>query len=294
MDMTTGPSARTVPSRSVEALVLAAAAVVVAAAGAPLGLLWSALSGRVPMVMTGDGAMYDPETETFAGADVRFVLITAGAGLVAAVLCWIVLRRYRGPLVLAVLGVGGFGSALLAAWVGSRVGLADYQYLLGHAEVGWRFGIPLQLAAHGAYAAQPLAGVLLYTVFAGCSRFPALRATATRRSVEPPVPELVEPVRLPLTRARVMEAPAESPAPPAEPDVAVPGVAWPDPPAAQPPAAQPPAAQSPAARPPAGQAANGDGRPTVADPADGTEPPPLPPAPPGPVEWPDAPDRHPE
>lgn len=290
--MTTSSSARSSTPWGVEALVLAVTTVVVAAAGAPLGLLWSALSDRVPIVMTTDGAMYDPETETNAAADGRFTLIMAGAGIAAALLCWLVVRRHRGPVVLAVLAVGGFGSALLAAWVGSRVGLDDYRYLLGHADVGWRFEIPLQLSARGAYAVQPLVGVLFYTVFAGCSRFPTLRPFRARRTVEPPVAPLVEPVRLSLAAA--LPAVPPEPAPDTEsatwplpqPDATLPGVSWPAPtPGHQPdtggngrPADPDPPAPSPTAPPTAGEP--GNGRP-VAGPS-------------APADWPDAPDRYPE
>jgi hypothetical protein len=315
MDMTTSSSARSATTWGAEALVLVAATIVVAAAGAPLGLLWSALSGRVPLVMTADGAMYDPETETFADADGRFTLVMAGAGFVAAVLCWLVLRRYRGPVVLAVLAVGGFASALLAAWVGSRVGLDDYRYVLGHADVGWRFVIPLKLGARGAYAVQPLAGVLFFTVFAGCSRFPTLRPFRPRRAAEPPVPPLVDPVRLSLAAARP-EVPAE-PAPPdtavplpadttvplpalPEPDATLPGVTWPQPAPEQ-------HRPHPGDEQPGGRTADPHGRP--AEPgvprAAGTDGPAVPSAspepgngrpadPPAPADWPDAPDRYPE
>ncbi|BCJ34974.1 hypothetical protein Athai_24770 [Actinocatenispora thailandica] len=185
--------------RWAEALVLVVAAVCVAAVGAPLGLLWSALSPRAEVIMTDQGGMYDLETETFAAADGRLAVLTAATGLVAAIVCWVVLRRYRGPLLLVVLALGGAGCALLTAWVGGRVGLADFDALLGAAQPGWRFPYPLRLGARGAIVLAPLFAVLTYTVLAGFSRYPALRA---RRTAGPAEPELVDPVRLPLIPAR--------------------------------------------------------------------------------------------
>ncbi|WP_207124611.1 DUF2567 domain-containing protein, partial [Actinocatenispora comari] len=222
---TTMPRRAGVP-RWAEALVLVVAAVCVAAAGAPLGLLWWVLSPRAEVVMTDQGGMYNLETETFAAADGWLAVLTAAGGLVAAVVCWVVLRRYRGPLLLAVLAVGGAGGAVLAAWVGSRIGLADFNALLGAAQPGWRFPYPLRLGARGAVVLAPLFAVLTYTVLAGFSRYPALRA---RRAGAPAIPELVDPVRLPLIPARRPADPAATESGPAAGAEAQPGAAPGDP-----------------------------------------------------------------
>ncbi|MGA8112862.1 MAG: hypothetical protein WCA46_04270 [Actinocatenispora sp.] len=189
----TGRPASGLPSWGAEALVLVATAVVIAGLGAPLGLLWSALSARAAMVMTSDGALYNPETEAFASADGRFTLLTAAAGFLVAVLAWLVLRRYRGPLMLLAVGLGGAGSAWLASWVGAGVGHDDYDYLLGHAAAGWRFPIPLELGTKGALAVQALVTILVYTVVAGCSRFPGLHPARLRASWRRDLPAADQP-----------------------------------------------------------------------------------------------------
>ncbi len=173
-------TAHDLPARGVEAFVLVATALMVAAAGVPLGLLWSVMSGRVDLVMTRDGAMYGLETEVFAAADGWFTLLTAAAGLVAALLSWLVLRRFRGPLMMIAVTLGAGGSALLTSLVGSRSGTDDYRYLLDHAAIGWLFPMPLHLGAKGALAVEALVCVLVYTVLAGCSRFPGLHPQRVR------------------------------------------------------------------------------------------------------------------
>ncbi len=209
MDMTTSPPStppdghrmppvprpvrHDLPARGVEVFVLVATALMVAGAGVPLGLLWSLLSRRVELVMTRDGAMYGLETEVFAAADGWFTLLTATAGLLAAVLSWLVLRRFRGPLMMLAVTLGAGASALLTSLVGSRSGSDDYQYLLGHAATGWLFPMPVHLGAKGALAVEALVCVLVYTVLAGCSRFPGLhpqrvRSTRPGNGTSPTVP----------------------------------------------------------------------------------------------------------
>jgi hypothetical protein len=326
MDMTTpggtatAPAARPaaarrvgVPSLLEEALVLVVAAVVVTASALLLAPLWAALSPRVELVMTNAGAMYDPETEVFAAADGWFIVLGAIAGAVAAVLCWVLLRRYRGPLMLLAVVVGGGGAALLTWQLGVHIGQSDYEYLLAHAAPGWRFGGPLRLNAKGALPVQALASALVYTVVAGCSRYATLhRDRWSRRDrradwpvpadggpasgfAPPPQPEgsaASAPASFAFTPPGTasVPAPAEPAAPPPADTAPAPsGFAPPARPAAPP---EPPAPAGFAPRPEQPQRAAAPAPPAPASPAAGPslfEPAPVPPPAPNHAPVPDAP-----
>jgi hypothetical protein len=181
-DAGTAPAAR--PARrsggggraaGVETLVVVMTALVVAATGAPLALAWWLIAPKVPIVVTAAGPVYaNYETERFMAADGWFAALGAGTGLVAAVLCWLLVRFHRGPAMLAGLVAGSVGAAVLAAWLGGQIGRLDYNYLLRHAPTGASFYHPLDLGARGALLAQAVLAVFVYTLIAGCSRYPLL------------------------------------------------------------------------------------------------------------------------
>jgi hypothetical protein len=150
--------------------------------GVPLGMLWNALAPHIPAIQTDQGAIYaDPEGEQPVGAEGTFVFLMLGAGIVLAILAWLLLRRVRGVEVLLGLALG----AAIAGGVAARVGHA-----LGHrsAPVGAHFDAAVRLRAgyvafwHGwlPYARGDvlflaLAAVLTYVVLAGFSAYPSLR-----------------------------------------------------------------------------------------------------------------------
>lgn len=108
---------------SVKALVGLATAVVIALLGFPLGWLWSTVAPWLPVVV-GDGGLYyaDPEGEQRAAQEGWFVLLSIGLGAVLAIVVWIVLRRYRGVVMLAALAIGGGGAGVLAWRFGHNIG----------------------------------------------------------------------------------------------------------------------------------------------------------------------------
>jgi hypothetical protein len=185
------PAAR--PSRwlavLVEVLVCLAVAVVIAGLGAPIGLLWRAVAPRVELVQTDYGPYpMEAEPEGYIADEGWFILIAIGAGLALAVLVWFVFRRHRGALMLVALAVGSVGGSVLAAWLGNRVGLAEYERLIEQAPVGTHiFRQPrVRLADVGLYfgwiprvrgvvLVQALVAAALYTGFAGFSYSPSLR-----------------------------------------------------------------------------------------------------------------------
>lgn len=87
--------------------------------GAPLGLLWAAVSPRVEVIVAagGDVSLADPTTSQFVAADGWFLVLAAAAGLLTGGLAWLAGRRYGFGVVIGLV-VGG----LLAAEVARRTG----------------------------------------------------------------------------------------------------------------------------------------------------------------------------
>lgn len=164
-------------------------AAAVAAAGAPLGLLWAWLAPDVPVrVVAGGVAPAEAQPEGFFAADGWFILLSVGFGLVAAAALWFGLRAYRGPVMLAALAVGAVGAGLLAWWVGHKIGLSDYQRAVRAAapettvdrppdlrirELGWWFGVIPRV--QGDLLVPAAAATIGYTMLAAWSRYPSLR-----------------------------------------------------------------------------------------------------------------------
>jgi hypothetical protein len=147
------------------------AAVVVAALGVPVGLLWAALGPRAPVLVTADGAVSaENAPEAFVGADGTFGALGIGAGFLigAALYLW---RRGRGPWMAVGLAVGSLAGAFLASKVGHLVGLGAYQELLAAEPTGRVVERPVGLRAHGMLFLQPLVAVVVYVLAAGWSRF---------------------------------------------------------------------------------------------------------------------------
>ncbi|MGW0432631.1 DUF2567 domain-containing protein [Micromonospora sp. NPDC003197] len=157
--------------------------------GVPLGLLWAMVSPQVPVVRTEAGTVLtQPQPEEFIAADGWFSLLGLGFGVLAAIAFWLVLRRYRGPLNLLLLVVGGIGAAVVAWQVGRRIGLDEYQRLLATAQIGEQFNKPPDLRAgtfewlygwvptlQGDLLLPAFGAVVTYTLLAGWSRWPDLR-----------------------------------------------------------------------------------------------------------------------
>ncbi|MEV0130017.1 DUF2567 domain-containing protein [Dactylosporangium sp. NPDC050688] len=163
-------------------------AVVVAALGAPIGLLWSWVAPEVELVQTQYGPYpVEGEPEGYFADDGWFMIIGALAGVVLAVAAWIVLRRYRGPIVLAGLVIGSAAGAALAAWLGNKIGYAHYLDLVEHAPAGTHIFRPAKVRAgeagllygvipwvQGSLLIQAIAAAVVYTGLAGFHASPTL------------------------------------------------------------------------------------------------------------------------
>jgi hypothetical protein len=168
---------------------LAAHAVVAVA----IGLTWLAWAPKtLAFVAPGDGGntvIIPDETEAQVAGDARFLILSAVAGLLLALLAW-QLRSIRGPLALAVLTVGGVLSAALAMLLGSQ--LASGQ---SNGPARTEIHPPLNLHAMSMLWLQAFLAVLLYVVLAGLSSDPRLgRADEVSsgpdsRGMLPPWPE---------------------------------------------------------------------------------------------------------
>ena len=112
----TGP--RVLRAQLLAGLVVAAATVLLAA---PVGLLWTAVSPRVSIVVSGVEAFafVDSEPEGYVGADAVFTLLTATVGVVVGYLCWRWARRF-GPAVAVALAAAGLAASFTAMTVGER------------------------------------------------------------------------------------------------------------------------------------------------------------------------------
>ncbi|GAB3858827.1 DUF2567 domain-containing protein [Dactylosporangium cerinum] len=196
-------------SPGLEALFGLIVAVVVAALGAPVGLLWSWIAPKVELVQTQYGPYpIEGEPEGYFADDGWFMIIGAGVGILIAVAAWIILRRYRGPLVLAGLVVGSAAGAALAAWLGNKIGYAHYLDLVEHAPVDTHIFRPAKVRAgdagllygfipwvQGSLLIQAVLAAVVYTGLAGFHTSPTLTYDLDPR------PSVTTTPTTPLTRA---------------------------------------------------------------------------------------------
>ncbi|WP_432977088.1 hypothetical protein [Dactylosporangium sp. CA-233914] len=172
-----------------EALFALVVAVVVAGLGAPFGLLWSKLAPHVELVQTQYGPYpIEGEPEGYWADDGWFILMAIGMGIIVALAAWLLLRRYRGPIMLAGLVIGSAAASVLGAWLGNKIGWAHYLDLAEHAPVNTHIFRPVKLRTgvssllfgfipwvRGTMLVQALAAAAVYTGLAGFHASPTLR-----------------------------------------------------------------------------------------------------------------------
>ncbi|MEU6314288.1 hypothetical protein [Streptomyces sp. NPDC047014] len=142
----------------------AVVALVVGVAGLLLGLLWAWLAPRAQYFSNGEAVfLRDTESEARIAADGTFFLLAVGLGLLSAVGVFLWRRTGGVPLVIG-LAVGSCFAALagwrFGLWLGSSP--TDLAAAAARAGKGVPFDAPLQLLAHGALLAWPMAAVLLH------------------------------------------------------------------------------------------------------------------------------------
>ncbi|WP_199042198.1 DUF2567 domain-containing protein [Glycomyces salinus] len=193
-----GPERRTLGR---DLLAAGALAVVLAALGFPLAMLWQVITPRVEYV-TVDGGWYSVETysDGFVLGDLYFAGLGLILGIVVAIAAWTAMRARRGPVVLLGLVVGSVACQVVA-W---RIGRHEWEQFWeavraappgvhmwrppavlfvdldpgaawGAARVG-DFTEALSSLQLGGLAVMALAAVFTYTICAGWSRRPNLRS----------------------------------------------------------------------------------------------------------------------
>ena len=195
----------------------------IAAAGVPLGLLWSWLSPSVPVVATAQGQVVvnDPSPEEFIAADGWFTLLGFGFGVLVAIAAWLILRRHRGPWLLLSVVLGALAAAGIAWQAGRQLGLGDYEQWRGAVTAGATFGRPPDLHALGALLVPAFAAVIVCTLLAGWANDPDLDAPGAQPGFGHDLP--AEPYEdYPFSRAEPVSSgspagpdPTAAPAPPA-------------------------------------------------------------------------------
>jgi len=162
---------------------------VVAASGLLLGWIWAEVAPRVAVTKVENGFVYaDAEPEQAVAADGWFAILGAAAGLVFAVLAWVLLRRYRGIGMLVAITIGSLVASALALWLGHKIGFGAFATARDAAAVGDRIDAPLGLRITnlepdrwwiprptGVAAVQALITAFVYTCLAGFSSYGNLR-----------------------------------------------------------------------------------------------------------------------
>ena len=150
--------------------------VVLAVAGGPLGLLWHLVAPTVPVINAGDGRIVvnDPSPEEYIASDGLFAIGGFAFGVIAAVVAWLVLRRYRGPWLLAAVTAGCLAAPLVAWQAGRLVGLGAYQDWRTASAPGGTYQAPPDLHAYGILLVPAFAAVIVLTLLAGWSNDPDL------------------------------------------------------------------------------------------------------------------------
>lgn len=163
-------------------LTASATALVVAALGGPLGLLWHVLSPTIPVLDLGANGIVvnDPSPEEYIAAEGWFTLLGFVFGLVAAVAAWLVLRRRRGPALLLGVTIGALGAAFVAWRLGRVIGLGAYEHWRHTAATGATYHAPPDLHAHGVLLVPAFAAAIALTLLAGWSNDPDLDRPGAR------------------------------------------------------------------------------------------------------------------
>lgn len=149
--------------RDVQVRAAALVLLILAVAGAALGVVWQVWSPPGPFgIIYGNGTQPD-ETEAWAAADGRFGVIVAGVGITAGIAVWL-LRRARGPYAVLALGAGGIAGAALTEWTGHliRGNAPTYACYPPAGKAACTDHLPLTLHMTGLLYVEPALAILVY------------------------------------------------------------------------------------------------------------------------------------
>jgi len=178
--------------RSIAALGTAA---IIAVLGLPLGWAWSSFAPWLPGVVRSDGLyLLEPYGEQRAGQETWFILLSIGTGIVIGIIAWAALRRFRGPLMVVALAVGGIAGGWIAWRFGHNIGRGHALSVAEHARVGDVVLVPpdLRIKQGGNIAfwhgLPYLSGVLLYLAIAAIVTYVVIAGFATNPYLFGPKP----------------------------------------------------------------------------------------------------------
>ncbi|GIH19075.1 hypothetical protein [Rugosimonospora africana] len=215
-----GPAEPERTSRLSEILLAVGVAALITALGFPLGWLWSAAAPWIPAEKVPRAAVLaQPEQEQIIADEGWYLLITVVAGLVLALLAWILLRRHRGVFMVLGLAVGGVLGGVLTLKFGHHIGTHHFKNLVANAPVGTQFPAPVNLRvqqiglwhhwlpyARGDVLALAITATALYVLLAGFSAHPSLRGPDPQQPGVPVYDLPIDGYPGPGTEPRAMEA----------------------------------------------------------------------------------------
>jgi hypothetical protein len=148
--------------------------VVLVLLGAPVGLLWAALSPRVDVALRASGpGLVMPENGDFIGADGVFLLIVLAAGTVCGAVAWGLARRTRrgpGPGVVLGLALGGLLAAYVASRTGAQIGREEFLAALDDAGRRGTIQASIRLRATEALVGWPVGALAAFAGLTYSSR----------------------------------------------------------------------------------------------------------------------------
>ncbi|MEV0899353.1 hypothetical protein [Actinoplanes sp. NPDC049802] len=156
--------------------VAAGVAGTIAVLGVLLGLLWAWVTPTVPVMLTsaGKAQSYDM-SERYIAADGWLTLLGLGFGVLVTTGSWLLLRRDRGPFLLA--GVVS-GTLVAGHWVaplvGEFIGRDAYENWKATAELGATYAAPPEVQSLGPTLIPAFVAAILLTLLAGWSNDPDL------------------------------------------------------------------------------------------------------------------------
>lgn len=159
--------------------------------GVLMGLAWYLLAPTLPGKKVQGGLAYtSPYPEEQVAQDGWFTILGLIFGVLAAVLAWTLIKKWRGPIQMFAVTIGAIAAGYLAGAVGSQIGLDDYRERVAAAPIGAIVQKPVELSSAGTdtcvlgRCVHVKGGVLLvpslgaaiaYALLAGWSRWPSLR-----------------------------------------------------------------------------------------------------------------------
>jgi hypothetical protein len=191
------------PPRRQRSVAAVGTAAIIALLGLPLGWAWSSFAPWLPGVVRSDGLyLLEPYGEQRAGQETWFILLSIGTGIVIGIVAWVALRRFRGPLMVIALAVGGIAGGWIAWRFGHNIGRGHALAVAEHARIGDVILVPpdLRIKQGGNIAfwhgLPYLSGVLLYLAIAAIVTYVVIAGFATNPYLFGPKPGS-QPPRLP-------------------------------------------------------------------------------------------------